>query len=158
MTILLPRNFDPTFSLKISSDALSIQDGTVFARTSTINNNNLQYVLTDNQTVIISGFSTIPSGSLITVTMRVWIDTNPIFNIYVSIDTMDHLKNNVPIIYGTASATVSVTPSNFVSAFTGTAGETNKLTAMQTGTSSLSFSVTPLFQTYAGSFLQLYTN
>jgi hypothetical protein len=157
VTILLPRNFDPSFILQISSDALQIQEGSVFAKTSTINSNSLQYLLTNNQTVQISGFSTVPSGSLITVTMRVWIDTNPIFNIYVSIDKLAHITANAPIIYGTASATVSATPNNFVSAFTGTAGETNKLTAMQTATSSISFSITPLFQTFAGSYLQLYS-
>ncbi len=103
----MPRNFDPSFVLQVKSDVLSIQEGTVYARTSTINNNNLQYLLADNQTVTISGFSTIPSGSLITVTMRVWIGTNPIFNIYVSIDTQAHINLGAPIIYGTSSATVS---------------------------------------------------
>lgn len=154
----MPRNFDTSFVLQLSSDALIFQEGTIFAKTSTINNNNLQYKLTNTQTVVISGFSTIPSGSLITVTLRVWIDTNPIFNIYVSIDTPAHIAASAPIIYGTASATVSANPASFISAFTGTASETNKLTAMQTATSSISFSITPLFQTFAGSFLQIYTS
>jgi hypothetical protein len=110
VTIQLPRNFDPSFVLQLSSDALEIQEGTVYAKTSTINNNNLQYVFPDLQTVVISGFSIIPSGSVITVTMRVWINTNPIFNIYVSIDTKAHIAAGAPIIYGTSSATVSATP------------------------------------------------
>jgi hypothetical protein len=42
--------------------------------------------------------------------MRVWINTNPIFNIYVSIDTKAHIAAGAPIIYGTSSATVSATP------------------------------------------------
>lgn len=110
VTILLPRNFDPSFVLQVSSDALMIQQGTVFARTSTVNTNNLRYKLVNDNTVQISGFSTVPSGSLITVTMRVWIYTNPIFNIYVMIDTLDHITAGAPIIYGTSSATVSATP------------------------------------------------
>ena len=110
VTILLPRNFDPSFVLQLSSDALMIQQGTVFARTSTINTNTLQYKLVNGNTVQISGFSTVPSGSLITVTMRVWINTNPIFNIYVMIDTLAHITAGAPIIYGTSSATVSAAP------------------------------------------------
>jgi acetyltransferase-like isoleucine patch superfamily enzyme len=110
VTILLPRNFDPSFVLQLSSDALMIQQGTVFARTSTINTNNLRYSLVNDNTVQISGFSTVPSGSLITVTMRVWIHTNPIFNVYVMIDTLAHIAAGAPIIYGTSSATVSASP------------------------------------------------
>jgi acetyltransferase-like isoleucine patch superfamily enzyme len=110
VTILLPRNFDPNFVLELSSDAAMIQQGTVFARTSTINSNTLQYKLVNDYNVQISGFSTIPSGSLITVTMRVWINTNPIFNIFVKIDTLAHINANAPIISGTSSATVSATP------------------------------------------------
>lgn len=135
-----------------------IQEGTVFARTSTINSNTLQYKLTNAQTVQISGFSTIPSGSLITVTMRVWINTNPIFSIFISIDTVAHITAGAPIIYGTAAATVSVTPENFISALTGNNNEPNTLTLMQSGTSSISFSVTPLFQTFSGSFLSIHTS
>jgi acetyltransferase-like isoleucine patch superfamily enzyme len=110
VTILLPRNFDPSFMLQLSSDALMIQQGTVFARTSTINTNNLRYSLVNDNTVQISGFSTVPSGSLITVTMRAWIHTNPIFNVYVMIDTLAHIAAGAPIIYGTSSATVSASP------------------------------------------------
>jgi len=84
-----------------------IHQGSVYAKTSTINSNNLKYILTNDRTVQISGFSILPSGTLITVTMRVWINTNPIFNIYVSIDKKAHLTANSPIIYGTASATVT---------------------------------------------------
>lgn len=36
--------------------------------------------------VKISGFPQIPSGSLITVTMKVWIPNTPSFSITVSID------------------------------------------------------------------------
>jgi len=119
LTILLPRVFDPSFILQIYSDVLVFQQGTVFARTSTVNSNSLVYTLPDTQTIQISGFSTIPSGSLITVTMRAWIGTNPIFNIKVSIDTKSHINSNVPIIYGTVSATVSAIPTSYISAFTG---------------------------------------
>ena len=154
LTILLPRSFDPSFILQISSDALYFQEGTIYAKTSTINSNSLKYSLPSNQIIQISGFSTtIPSGTLITVTMSVWIGTSPIFNVYVSIDTAAHIASSAPIIYGTAAATVSAVPEPFISGFTGNAGETNKLTAMQSGTSSISFTVTPLFQTYSGSFL-----
>jgi hypothetical protein len=110
VTVLLPRNFDPSFVLQLSSDALEFQEGTVFAKTSTVNTNTLQYLLVNNQTVQISGFSTVPSGSLITITLRVWAYTNPIFNIYVMIDTLAHINAGAPIIYGTSSATVSATP------------------------------------------------
>jgi hypothetical protein len=90
----------------------------VFARTSTINSNTLIYQLTNSSTVQISGFpSIIPSGSLITVTMRVYISINPIFNIYVSIDQLTSI--NTPIIYGTSSATVSAQPTAFISAING---------------------------------------
>jgi hypothetical protein len=118
LTILMPCNFLPTYLIQITSDALQIQNGTVYAYTSTVNNNNLQYVLQNNNSVQISGFSTVPAGSLITVTMRVWIDTNPIFNVYVSIDTLAHITNNLPIIYATTSATVSAIPTNFITAVT----------------------------------------
>ena len=130
------------------------QEGTVYLKTSTVNSNTLVYSHPDSQTIQVSGFSgTIPSGSLLTVTFSAWIGASPIFNIYVSIDTAAHITASAPIIYGTTSATVSGLPENFISALTGSGGETNKLTAMQTTTSSISFSVTPLFTTYAGSFL-----
>ena len=158
LTILLPRLFDPSFILQIASDVLTFQQGTVYARTSTINSNSLVYTLTNSNTIQISGFSTIPSGSLITVTMRAWFDTSPIFNIYVSIDTKTHINANAPIIYGTASSTVSAIPSSYISNFKGSAGESNKLTVVQGGTSSFSFSVSPSFTTYTGSYLQIYVS
>lgn len=154
----MPRVFDPSFILQITSDVLVFQQGTVYARTSTINSNALVYTLPDTQTIQISGFSTIPSGTLITVTMRAWFGTSPIFNMYVSIDTKSHITSNAPIIYGTVSSTVSAIPTSYISAFTGTGNEPNKLTVVQGATSSISFSVTPLFTTYTGSFLQLYTS
>ena len=154
LTILLPRVLDPTFIVQVASDALYFQEGTVYLKTSTVNSNTLVYSHPDSQTIQVSGFSgTIPSGSLLTVTFSAWIGASPIFNIYVSIDTAAHITASAPIIYGTTSATVSGLPENFISALTGSGGETNKLTAMQTTTSSISFSVTPLFTTYAGSFL-----
>ena len=90
--------------------------------------------------------------------MRVYIDTNPIFNIYVSIDVLSHIVLSAPIIYGTASATVSASPEPFISNFKGSGTEINKITAMKTGTSSIFFTGTPLFQTLSGSFLQIYTS
>lgn len=86
---------------------LLINQGSVYAKTSTINSNNLKYSYTNDKTVQISGFSTLPSGTLITVTMRAWINTDPIFTIFVSIDKTAHVTANKPIIYGTASATVT---------------------------------------------------
>lgn len=160
ISIQLPGNFNPSYILQITSDALEFQEGTVFARTNTVNFNSLIYTIVNLQTIQISGFtSTIPSGSVITVTMRVWINTNPIFNVYVSIDTIAHINANAPIIYGTASATVTATPSSYISGLTGNGNEPNKLTMQLDGTtSSIYFSVTPLFQTIAGSFLIIYTS
>jgi len=125
-----------------------------------VNFNSLIYTVVNLQTIQISGFtSIIPSGSVITVTMRVWINTNPIFNIYVSIDNIAHITALAPIIYGTASATVTATPSTFISGLTGNGNEMNKLTAMLDGTTStIYFSVTPSSQTIAGSFLLIYTS
>jgi len=119
LTILLPRLLDPSFILQIKSDVLVFQKGTVYARTSTVNNNNLIYKHPGASTIQISGFSTIPSGTLITVTMRAWFGTSPIFNMYVSIDTPSHIDSNAPIIYNTVSATVSAIPTAYISAFTG---------------------------------------
>ena len=159
LVVVIPRQLDPSFVFQIKSDALFFQEGTVYLKTSTLNSNSLVYSHPDSQTIQISGFSgTIPTGTTITVTMSAWIATTPIFNVYVSIDTAAHLTANAPIIYGTVSGTVSVTPENFVAAFTGNGGETNKLTAMQTSTSTISFTVTPLFNTFAGAFLQIYTS
>ena len=111
LTIQLPRTFDPSFILQISSDALFFQQGTVYCRTSTINSNEIVYSHPDSQKIQISGYTTtIPSGTLITVTFSAWIASSPIFNVYVSIDTAAHIASNAPIIYGTISATVSVTP------------------------------------------------
>jgi hypothetical protein len=122
ITILLPRNFDPKFILQIKSDVLLIHQGSVYAKTSTLNSNSLKYTLPDSNTVQISGFSTLPSGTLITVTMRVWIYNNPIFNIYVSIDTSDHITAGLPIIYGAASATVTGQSESYISSLTGNSG------------------------------------
>lgn len=159
LTALLPRSFNPSFILQIKSDALYFQKGSVYCKTSTINSNGLVYSHPDSQTIQISGFSgTLPSGTLITVTFSAWIGTSPIFNVYVSIDTAAHIAANAPIIYGTTSATVSAIPELFVSGLTGNSGEPNTLTAMQTTTSSISFSVTPLFQTFSGSFLRIFTS
>lgn len=118
----MPINFNPSYSLQINSDTLMILQGTVFAITSTINTNTLTYTMVNGSAVIISGFSTLPSGTMITVTMQVWIYTNPIFNIYVSIDTPAHISAGLPIIFGTSSATVTANPVSFISAFTGSEG------------------------------------
>lgn len=159
LTIQLPRALDPTFILQIKSDVLAFQTGTGYLKTSTINSNTLTYSYPDSQTIQVKGFPyLIPSGTLITFTFSAWIATNPIFNIYVSIDTEAHVNSASPIIYGTTSATVSAIPDYFVSALTGNLGEPNALTAMTTTTSSISFSVTPSFSTYSGSFLKIYTS
>lgn len=159
LTILLPRALDPSFIVQVKSDALAFQTGTAYLKTSTLNSNTLTYSYPNGQTIQIKGFPyLVPSGTLLTLTFSAWIATNPIFNIYVSIDTQAHVDANAPIIYGTTSATVSAIPEPFISAFTGNAGEPNALTAMTSTTSSISFSVTPLFQTYSGSFLKLFTS
>jgi len=136
------------FILQVKSDVLYFQKGTAYLRTSTVNSNTLTYTYPDSQTLQISGFSAnVPSGSTITLTFSSWIGASPIFNLYVSIDTAAHIIANAPIIYGTTSGIVSVVPDIFISGLTGSGGETNKITAMQSTTSSIIFSVTPLFQT-----------
>ena len=120
LTIVLPRILDPTFIIQITSDALFFQEGTIYLKTSTVNSDTLIYAHPDSQTIQVSGFSgIIPSGSTITVTMSAWIAASPIFNMVVSIDTLAHITATSPIIYGSTSATVSVTPENFISLFTG---------------------------------------
>jgi hypothetical protein len=56
----------------------------------------------------ITGFSLIPIGSIITVSMRIWISSNPLFNIYVKIDKKSQIGN--PIIYGQSPTTSAVNP------------------------------------------------
>ena len=158
LKIVLPYQLDPSFVVQVASDVLLIEEGTVYLSTSTLNSDALVYSLPNANTVQVAGFpSVVPTGTTITVTLSAWIDNSPIFNIYVSIDTLAHITAAAPIIYGTTSATVSVVPSVFISALTDSVGEPNKLTAMQTGTSSIQFTVTPLFQTVAGSFLEVFT-
>jgi hypothetical protein len=159
LTIVLPRQLSTNFVLQIKSDVLYFQKGTIYLRTSTLNSNSLVYTLPDSQTIQVSGFaSVVPTGSTITVTMSAWIGSSPIFNLYVSIDTAVHLAATAPIIYGATSATVSAVPEPFISGLTGNGAEANKLTAMQSTTSSISFAVTPSFQTLTGSFLEVYTS
>ena len=122
LTIQLPRIFDPSFVLQVASDVLVFQQGTIYVRTSTVNSNSLVYSLPLPNTTRISGFASIPSGSLITITMRAEFGSSPIFNMYVSIDTLAHLTLAAPIIYGTVSATVSAIPVSYISNFMGSTG------------------------------------
>lgn len=58
----------------------------MYAKTNTVDSALLNYKFYSSNGVIISGFPLIPDSSLITVTMRVEIPSNPIFTITVSVD------------------------------------------------------------------------
>lgn len=86
--ITLPRQLDSNFVIQISSDKLEIQQGTVYAKASTVIASKLNYNHYDVNKlgVRISGFPTTAAGSKITVTMKVYIPDTQSFNVYVSID------------------------------------------------------------------------
>ena len=156
LTILAPRDIDADFVIQVQSDILIIHEGSVHAKTSTVQAATLGYDYYSSNGVRISGFPQIPQGSEITVTMRVEIGNTPIFNFFVSIDKLAQIGS--PIIYNTISSSSAEIPISYISALTGTEGEPNKLTAMQTGDSSISFTVTPSFSTNDGSSLKIITS
>ncbi len=86
--ITLPRQLDTNFVIQISSDKLEIQQGTVYAKASTVIASKLTYNHYDPSRlgVRISGFPITAAGSKITVTMKVWIPDTQSFNVHVSID------------------------------------------------------------------------
>ncbi len=86
--ITLPRQLDTNFVIQISSDKLEIQQGTVYAKASTVIASKLTYKHYDTNRlgVRISGFPITAAGSKITVTMKVWIPDTQSFNVHVSID------------------------------------------------------------------------
>jgi hypothetical protein len=127
----------------------------VHAKASTVEASSLSYNHISSNIVEISGFPRIPESSLVTVTMRVEVPNNPLFNFYVSIDKADQLSR--PIIYNSITSSSAVIPTTFVSAFTGSEAEDNKLSWMQNTDSSISFTVTPTFTTNAGSSLRIIT-
>ena len=71
LTILVPRDITTDFVFQIESDTLVIHEGSVYAVTSTVNSENLDYDFYSSNGVRISGFPLIPDQSTVTVTMRV---------------------------------------------------------------------------------------
>lgn len=156
LTIVVRRDIDPNFVIKIQSDTLIIHQGSVYAKTNTVDSALLKYDFYSSNGVIISGFPLIPDSSVITVTMRVEIPVNPIFTITVSVDKQVNIAN--PIIKGVIASNSAAIPETYITLLTGTQGEPNKISWMQTSDSSISFTVTPSFQTNAGSLLKLITS
>ena len=87
---------------QVASDILIIHEGSVHAKTSTVEAATLNYDYYSSNGVRISGFPLIPDGTTITITMRVEIGSTPIFNFYISIDKLAQIGS--PIIYNTISS------------------------------------------------------
>lgn len=120
VTIVLPRQLDSTFIIQILTDTLTIQEGTVYAKSSTSLASKLLYSHYTAFGVRISGFPLTAAGSKITVTMKVWIPVTPSFNVAVSIDTLSSIA--LPIMQGSAPTTDTVVATDFVSLLTGNEG------------------------------------
>lgn len=88
VTIILPRQLDSNFVIQVLTDTLTIHEGTVYAKASTVIASKLKYDHYHPTAlgVRISGFPTTAAGSKITVTMKVYIPATPSFNVQVSID------------------------------------------------------------------------
>jgi hypothetical protein len=103
------------------------------------------------------GFEAMPANSLITITMRVFIpynSSNPYFTINVNIGGRDSVALN-PVMKNSVTSTQTVIPGTFISSLTGSEGELNKLTKMQSSDSSISFIVTVNSPTGVGSSVQI---
>ena len=116
----MPRQFDPNFIIQITTDTLTIHEGTVYAKASTVLASKLLYTPYTAYGVRISGFPTVAAGSKITVTMKVWIPITPSFNVAVSIDQQSAILT--PIMQGSAPTVDTVVPTDFVTLLTGNAG------------------------------------
>lgn len=156
LQIVIPRDVDSTFTIQISADTLVIHEGSVYIKTNTVDSAKINYNFYAAGGVKITGFPTIPDSSLITVTMRVEVPSNPIFTITVKVDADANLAN--PIILGTVTSNSAAIPETFISALTGSQGEPNKISWMKNTDSLMSFTVTPTFQTNAGSLLKIITS
>lgn len=108
MIIVIPRDIDANFVIKLESDTLIIHEGSVFAKVNTVDTPLVKYNFFSSNGVIISGFPLIPDSSQITVTMRVEIPANPIFTITVKIDKEANLAN--PIISGSVASNSAAIP------------------------------------------------
>jgi len=108
VTVILPRQYNTNFVVQILTDTLTIHEGTVFAKASTVIASKLTYDHYDPKGVRITGFPIIASGSKLTITMKVWIPSIPSFNVYASIDQLSSLSN--PIIQGAAPTVDTVVP------------------------------------------------
>jgi hypothetical protein len=60
------------------------------------------------------------SGTLITITMRVYIPVSMTFNIQIAMDKISSISN--PIILGNAATVSTVVPNDFISLLSGTQG------------------------------------
>lgn len=114
----------------------------------------MKYVFdTDHKGFFISGFNGIPENTPITITMRISIPLNQIFTYFVKIDKQSLIST--PIIQTSSTSSSAAVQNSFVSGLTGNSVETNKLTAMSSGNSQISFQVYHLQATNADSSLTL---
>lgn len=60
--------------------------------------------------------------------------------------------------YGSAPTQTAALPTTFVSNLKGSQSETNRLSSMTSGSSSVFFTINPSFATYNGSYLEVYVN
>lgn len=156
MTIVIPRDVEPEFVIQVESDILVIHEGSVYAKTSTVEAASLTYTHYSSRGFQISGFPLIPENSIITVTMRAEFTSTSIFTMTVKVDEPANLAS--PIIENSKSSVAAAIPETYLSSFSGSGGEANKVSAMQNSDSFISFGITSNFITNAGSKLTITTS
>jgi hypothetical protein len=155
ITVIANYNIPIGYALKLSIPSASLFYGSAYANTSTVNATTVIYGYTANS-LVISNFALIPSGSTISVTIKVKVNSASVV-VSANIDQYSNINTVTPLYTGTSSIVTAATPATIMTGNypTSSGGENYMLNSMQTGTSNFIFQVYPT-DTSTGSFIDIY--